>query len=130
MISPQMYYNNTISYLLGGNNMPKANKALAKDMGMRIAARRRELKLTQDQAAGATGLSSQYYAKVEQGVNGIGADSLLKICEALKVSADYILTGRQISQRQMEVERLLGTVPEEKADLVIAAIRQLAAISK
>ena len=110
--------------------MPKANKALAKDMGKRIAARRRELKLTQDQAAEAAGLSNQYYAKVEQGVNGIGADSLLKICEALKVSADYIRTGRQISQQQMEIERLLGAVPEEKTDLVIAAIRQLVAISR
>ena len=110
--------------------MPKANKALAKDMGKRIAARRRELKLTQDQAAEAAGLSNQYYAKVEQGVNCIGADSLLKICEALKVSADYILTGRQISQQQMEIERLLCAVPEEKTDLVIAAIRQLVAISR
>lgn len=41
-----------------------------------------------------TGLSAQFFACVERGLKNVRAENLLKICLALDVSADYILTGR------------------------------------
>ena len=73
--------------------MAKERTLLAMEMGARIAERRKQLGWTQEQAAEASGLSWQFFACVERGIKNIRAESLLKLCCAMNVSADYILTG-------------------------------------
>ena len=81
--------------------MAKRNPELTMAIAKRIAARRIELKLTQERAADLAGLSRPFYACIERGEKGVGADSLLKICTAFEISADYLLTGAmQPSERQ------------------------------
>jgi len=73
--------------------MAKQVNTLAAEIGSRIASRRKQLGLTQEQAAEKAGLSHQFFACVERGLKNIRAESMLKISRAMNISADYILTG-------------------------------------
>lgn len=73
--------------------MAKQKDELAVSMGSRIAARRKQLGLTQEQAAEKAGLTQQFFACAERGIKNIRSESVIKISRALEISADYILTG-------------------------------------
>lgn len=66
----------------------------ASEMGNRIAARRKQLGLTQEQVAELAGLSHQFFSSVEAGKKNMRAENVVKLCKALNVSTDFILTGR------------------------------------
>ena len=78
--------------------MPEKDRALIKAIGKRVALRRRELKLTQEQLAERANLSQQYIASLECGIRGLGAESIIKLSRALQVSADYLLFGIENSE--------------------------------
>lgn len=63
------------------------------EIGRRIYARRKQLGLTQEQAAELSDLSQNYIAMVESGNSGLGDDSIVGLAKGLQVSADYILFG-------------------------------------
>lgn len=73
--------------------MPNKKDSLAVEIGLRIAERRKQLGWTQEQAAEQAGLSQQFFACVERGIKNIRAESIIKISQAMHISADYILTG-------------------------------------
>ena len=73
--------------------MPEKDRALIKAIGRRVASRRRQLRLTQDQLAERANLSQQYIACLECGIRGLGAESIIKLSGALQVSSDYLLFG-------------------------------------
>ena len=66
-----------------------------KEIGIRIVERRKELKLTQEQVAERMNVSIQMISNIERGNKAIKIDNLLKLCNILKTSADYILTGKR-----------------------------------
>ena len=66
---------------------------LAVEIGARIAARRKQLGWTQEQAAERSGLSHQFFACVERGLKNIRAESIIRISKAMDISTDYILLG-------------------------------------
>ncbi len=76
-------------------------------MGRRIQARRKQLGLTQEQAAERSGLSQNYIAVVESGSSGLGDDSIIGLARGLQVSADYILFGTVGTQDQERLLKLL-----------------------
>ena len=88
---------------------------LLKDMGERIYAQRRDLKLTQDELAEMIGVSVQMISTLELGKKAIRPENLVKICQALNISADYILTGNTAA--------VTGKAP--KADGVAEKLRRL-----
>ena len=73
----------------------KETCSFAKEMGKRVAQRRKELGLTQEKAAERCGLSQQFFASIETGGKNVRGESLLKLAMGLDISADYLLTGRQ-----------------------------------
>ena len=73
--------------------MPEKDRALIKVIGKRVASRRRQLRLTQEQLAERADLSQQYIACLECGIRGLGAESIIKLSRALQVSSDYLLFG-------------------------------------
>lgn len=105
--------------------MPSTNKELAHEMGRRIAAVRKSRGLTQEKAAEQSGLSVQYIAKVEQGIHCVGADSLLKLCRLLNVSADYLLTGDEETQRVRELSRFTKDLSEEQYRKVLTVLHTM-----
>lgn len=66
-----------------------------KEIGIRIVERRKELKLTQEQVAESMNVSIQMISNIERGNKAIKIDNLLKLCDILKTSTDYILTGKR-----------------------------------
>ncbi len=77
---------------MGGEYMKSED---LKEIGIRIAERRKELKLTQEQVAEGMNVSIQMISNIERGNKAIKIENLLKLCDILKVSTDYILNGRR-----------------------------------
>lgn len=64
-----------------------------KDMGRRITIRRKALRMTQEELAERLGVSTQMISNLELGKKAIRPENLAKVCEALELSADFVLTG-------------------------------------
>lgn len=105
--------------------MPKRNKDLAEQIGHRIARRRKELKLTQEEAAERAGLSLQFFACAERGIKGLGAESMIKISQALETSADYLLTGTMAQGEADYIQRLLAPMTEEQRQATVEIIKNV-----
>lgn len=64
-----------------------------KEIGQRIIERRKRLGLTQEALAEKADVTAQFVSYAEAGKRAMRPENLLKIAEALEVSADYLLTG-------------------------------------
>lgn len=71
-------------------NERKEHKAA---MGQRIQQARKSARITQMKFAEKIDVSTQYISDLERGIVGCSVATLLKICDALEVSTDYILRG-------------------------------------
>jgi len=92
-----------------------------KELGERIAKRRKVLNLTQDDVAEATGLSNNHISNIENNHSIPSIETLLKICEALDVTPDYLLLGifRQAKDSLLsQINQKLKLCDEKKQELV------------
>ena len=79
-----------------------------REMGQRIMVRRKALQLTQEELAEQLGVSTQMISNLELGKKAIRPENLARVCEILRVSADFILTGMDAKTKVNEVaEKLL-----------------------
>lgn len=62
-------------------------------IGLRIKQSRKAAKLTQEQLAEKIEVSTQYISDLERGVVGTSIPTLIKICDCLCVSSDFLLRG-------------------------------------
>lgn len=69
-----------------------------KEVGKRIAARRRELGLKQWQVNEMAGLCNNYLSNVERATTVISIDVLMKICSALETTPDALLLGAVVDE--------------------------------
>ncbi len=67
-----------------------------KEMGKRISMRRKQLNLTQEELAELADVSPQLLSTAERGTKALRPENLYKICRALEVSSDFILSGYTI----------------------------------
>lgn len=85
-----------------------------KKMGQRIMVRRKGFRLTQEELAEKLGVSTQMISNLELGKKAIRPDNLAKVCKALGVSADFILTGVDANTKVNAVaEKLLQLTDEQ-----------------
>ncbi|HIU34878.1 MAG TPA: helix-turn-helix transcriptional regulator [Candidatus Pullichristensenella excrementigallinarum] len=63
------------------------------DIGRRIRARRRQLKLSQMKVSERIGRSLSFYGHVERGTRVLSVETFAKICCELNISATYLLFG-------------------------------------
>lgn len=75
--------------------MPQEKKALNVQIGSRIKAAREHAHLTQEKLAEEIGVSVQYTSDLERGKVGASVKTIIKLCQALHTSADYLLLDRQ-----------------------------------
>jgi len=79
------------------------------DIGNKLYAIRKRAGMTQVEVAEAAGLSNRTYADIERGTVNMRIETILKICDALHITPDEILTKEDstLSKRQEElIERL------------------------
>lgn len=86
-------------------------------VGNKLLAVRKRLGLTQNEVAEAAGLSDRTYADIERGTVNMRTETVLRICDALHITPDSILTvdNPSFSLRQKELlEQLDACSPREK----------------
>ena len=71
------------------------SKMFLKNMGQRICKKRKELGMTQEGLAEKIDVSTQMISNLESGKKAIRPENLAKVCSALNISADYVLTGSE-----------------------------------
>lgn len=81
-----------------------------KDMGRKIRKQRKALGYTQEQLAEAAGLSPAFMGHVERGTRIASLETLVALCNALKVAPGYLLAG--------SLENVQGFVIPETVDPV------------
>ena len=86
-------------------------------IGSKLFAARKRLGLTQMEAAEAAGLSDRAYADIERGSVNMRVETVLRICQALHVSPNEILTEDDTTlplQQNELLERLAHCTPREQ----------------
>lgn len=63
------------------------------EMGNRISQRRKQLKIRQNNMAEAIGISNNHLSCIECGKSAPSLDVLIRICNELKVTPDYLIMG-------------------------------------
>lgn len=95
------------------------------EMGKRIAQRRKELKLTQEQVANDINLSLQSISCIELGKKAIRPENLFNLCCILNTSCDYILTGKKSKDQLDEISQKLATLKDDDYKMVESLIDHL-----
>ena len=86
-------------------------------IGNKLYAVRKRMGMTQAEVAEAAGLSDRTYADIERGTVNMRIETVLKICEALHITPDEILTADHTSSasRLEELwERLMACSSKDK----------------
>ncbi len=96
----------------------------------RIAARRQQLRLTQEKTAEIAGLSHQFFSSVEAGRKNIRAENVVKLARALNVSTDYLLTGHSNAADFEYITSMLRELDEEQLRCAEEIIRNLVTACK
>lgn len=94
------------------------NHELLKEMGQRIMIRRKSLRMTQEELAEKLGVSTQMISNLELGKKAIRPENLAKVCEVLKLSADFVLTGMNTNTAIDTVAEKLVQLTEEELKMV------------
>ena len=74
-------------------------------MGIRIAARRKELGLTQEELAGAINVSIQTISTAERGKKALCPENIVKVSVALNCTTDYLRLGKEPVAAHEELAR-------------------------
>ena len=70
---------------------------LLKEMGQRLAERRKQLRLTQEELAERADLTTQTISTAEAGKKALRPENIIRICGALDISRDYLLLGENLA---------------------------------
>lgn len=75
-------------------------------MYKRIRKAREDLGYTREQFAEKLNVSVSYLAELERGRTGISVKLLVKVCDVLGLSADYIIFGEERSEDAMLLDKI------------------------
>lgn len=89
-------------------------KKLLAEIGERLVSRRKFLHLTQEQAAEKADVLQQSISDAENGKTGLMPDTLLKICQAYQISADFILSGTVNGNDILMLDKRIQQLPPDK----------------
>lgn len=87
---------------------------LITQMGNRLFARRKQLRLTQEEIAEKTELTTQTISTAETGRKALRPENIVKLCEALDCSTEYILRGSIAPEDVSSLFEKMQELPPEK----------------
>ncbi len=88
------------------------------EIGKRISERRKLMGLTQEQLAERMDVSIQMISNLERGVKAIRIDNLIRLSQILKISTDYILTGKQTTDDMSTLAEHISQLEEDKRKMI------------
>lgn len=86
------------------------NKEINREIGVRLRARRTQLRLSREKLSELLGISARFLASVESGEAGMSLTTLKAVCLALDVTADELLFGKPCAPRDPGREHLMARV--------------------
>jgi transcriptional regulator with XRE-family HTH domain len=98
-------------------------------MHIRIRKAREEMGYTREKFAELLDVSVSYMAEVERGRTGISVKMLVKICNVLGLSADYILFGEKRTDDEKLLEKL-NRIDPQYIPLLDSVITELLALGE
>lgn len=98
-------------------------------MYMRIRKAREEMGYTREKFAEKLEVSVSYLAELERGRTGISVKMLIKVCDVLGLSADYILFGEERSEDTLLLDKI-HRINEKYLPLLDGVITNLLALSE
>jgi transcriptional regulator with XRE-family HTH domain len=98
-------------------------------MYMRIRRAREKLGYTREQFAEKLEVSVSYLAELERGRTGISVKLLIKVCEVLGLSADYVLFGEERDSDALLLDKI-HRIDEKYLPLLDKVIAELLAIKE
>ena len=97
-------------------------------MYTRIRKAREDAGYTRERFAELLDVSVSYMAEVERGRTGVSVKTLVKICDVLGLSADYVLFGEQRGEDDLRAQRI-GRIDSRYLPLLDGIITQLLALN-
>ena len=97
-------------------------------MHTRIRKAREDLGYTREQFAEKLDVSVSYLAELERGRTGISVKMLVKVCNVLGLSADYVLFGNERTEDEMRLDAI-HRINEKYLPLLDNMIEQLLSLS-
>ena len=91
-------------------------------MGKRMRAKRRIMKMSQEDVANAVRIAPSYYSNIERGVRVPSIDTLVAVANVLEVGTDFLLADSVkavFNQRTPEETRLLTRCLREKVEELV-----------
>ncbi|MEE0442719.1 MAG: helix-turn-helix transcriptional regulator [Acutalibacteraceae bacterium] len=101
------------------------NNQVLIQIGKRIALRRKELNITQEQLAETIGLSLQSISCIELGKKGIRPENLINLCIALDSTSDYFLFGKRSEFQMNSLVQKISTLNNEDYLLLESIVNRL-----
>ena len=103
---------------------------LLKEIGNRIIARRKQMRLTQEELSELAGVTAQTISNAELGKKALRPENIIRLCTAMEISTDYLLLGNvsgdDISKLSQKVSRLTPDQYRHLEDIIdsyIAAVQ-------
>lgn len=104
---------------------------LLTQIGKRILARRKQMRMTQEELSEKAGITAQTVSSAELGKKALRPENIIRICSALEISTDYLLLGKvsanDYSQLSSKVSSLTPTQYRHLEDIInsyVTAIRE------
>ena len=97
-------------------------------MYMRICKAREDLGYTREKFAEKLDVSVSYLAELERGRTGISVKMLVKVCNILGLSADYVLFGNDRQEDAMRLDAI-HRIDEKYLPLLDKVVAELLALS-
>ena len=82
------------------------NNELNQQIGNRVKDSRKALNYTREKFSEMVGISAQFLTEIEFGRRGMSIETLLKICEVLNITTDFILNVKAIDEKQNLIHTL------------------------
>jgi len=84
------------------------------EVGKRLYERRKQLRMTQEELAERVGITAQTISTAELGKKAMRADTIIRVCGALNISADYLLFG-YVSTQDLSIlsQKVSQLTPEQ-----------------
>ena len=95
-------------------------------LGERISRRRKQVRIKQNVLAEQLGISNNYLSSIERGKEKPSLEILIKICNALNITPDYLIMGNMhsnnVPQKITEGLRLCTAADIDLIEIIIEAM--------
>lgn len=85
-------------------------KSLNIEIGSRIKSARENMGWTQEELAEKIDLSTQFISTIERGVAGASLGTIIRLCEVLNVSSEWLLCGKRAVPDSEKIAAKISTL--------------------